>query len=92
MLRNSQPQCEAYLTDREEVGFYDSSNVIDTHNLSRNRVQYLVFKPGFIVRVVTTLSDNENSTGQCSHILINNRKIVDNKIINWEAINIKRYE
>ena len=31
-VRNSQPRCEAVLTDRKDVGFNSSSNAIDTHN------------------------------------------------------------
>ena len=30
--RDSQPYCEADLTDREEVGFQNSSDVLDTHS------------------------------------------------------------
>ena len=35
--RGGQPRCEVDLTVREEVGFYSSSDAVNTHNLNIQR-------------------------------------------------------
>jgi len=36
--RNSEPHCEGEISDRKEVGFNSSSDIIDTHNFNIQEV------------------------------------------------------